>query len=337
MKEILPCALNRTKTWHEMNVNREKQTTGKNLMKLYSKQFLGLDDVPVNYENASVVILPIPYEGGISYHKGTAQAPDKVLDASYHLELYDEILETEPYRMGIVTVSPPNIPQDHSSVFKTVYEKTRTLIKENKFVVLLGGDHSLSCGFFKALRESYDTLSAIQIDAHADLRDSYNDSKLSHACVMSRIRELTPHTFQIGIRSMSVEEAELIKRENLSVCTMHDYRQGTFNIDSTLEELPDPVFLTIDVDAFDWSVIMSTGTPEPGGFFWDEAIDLLQKIFMCKNVVGFDVVELAYSKADKNSYFAVAKLIYKILGFKQVADIQREKPCQTKEPSDTSS
>lgn len=294
-------------------------------MKLNSKQFLGLDKI-LSYEEASVIILPFAYEGGVSYGTGTAQAPDKVIDASYHLELYDEVLETEPYRMGIVTVPSPEVPQDHYAMFRTVYEKTKALIKDDKFVVLLGGDHSITCGYFKALLEKYGTLSAIQIDAHADLRDSYNGSKLSHACVMSRIRELTPDAFQIGIRSMSVEEAGRIKLESLSVCTMYDFRTGTFDIDSAFEKLPDPVFLTVDVDAFDWSVIMNTGTPEPGGFFWDEAINLLQKIFTYKNIVGFDVVELSCSKDDKNSCFAVAKLIYKLLGFKQAADFQRGKP-----------
>ncbi|KKL89719.1 hypothetical protein LCGC14_1911870, partial [marine sediment metagenome] len=292
-------------------------------MKLYHKQFLGLEDEFIDHEKAAIAILPFPYEGGVSYGTGTSKAPDAVINASHYLELYDEVLKVEPHRQGIITVSPPEMPKNQAAMFAAVYEKTRALINENKFVVLLGGDHSISSGFFKALCDKYGILAAIQIDAHTDLRDSYKDSKLNHACVMSRIRELTPHTLQIGIRSMSLEEAELIERENLCVCTMHDFRQAKFDIGPALDKMPDPVFLTVDVDAFDWSVVMSTGTPEPGGFLWDEALNLLQKIFMCKKVVGFDVVELSYSQTDKNSSFAIAKLIYKMLGFKLMADNQR--------------
>lgn len=292
-------------------------------MKLYPKQFLGLDSRFADYEKAKIAILPFPYDGGLSYGVGTAKAPDSVIEASHYLELYDEVLRTEPYRAGIVTVSPPYIPTDQAEMFETVYKETQALIKKKKFVVLLGGDHSISSGFLRALCEEYGTLSAIQIDAHADLRDSYRGSKLSHACAMARIRELTPHTLQIGIRSMSIEEAVRIEREDLSVCTMYDFRHGKFDMDAAIENLPDPVFITVDVDAFDWSVMMSTGTPEPGGFTWDEAIDLLKNIFARKRVVGFDVVELSYSETDKNSAFAVAKLIYKMLGFKLAADESR--------------
>jgi agmatinase len=293
---------------------------------LYPKQFLGLDSRFTDHEKARIAILPFPYEGGVSYGAGTAKAPDSVIEASHYLELYDEVLKTEPYRAGIVTVLPPDIPTDHEAMFVTVYKKTRSLIKKKKFVVLLGGDHSISSGFLRALCEEYGTLSVIQFDAHADLRDSYQGSKLCHACAMARIRELTPHTLQIGIRSMSFEEAERIEREGLSVCTMYDYRHGKFDMDAALENLPDPVFITVDVDAFDWSVITSTGTPEPGGFSWDEAMGLLKKIFARKHVVGFDVVELSYSETDRNSAFAVAKLIYKMLGFKLAAGEYRGVP-----------
>lgn len=295
-------------------------------MKLYPKQFLGLDSRFVDHEKARVAILPFPYEGGVSYGAGTAKAPDSVIEASHYLELYDEVLRIEPYRAGIITVSPPDIPADHEAMFATVYKKIKCLIKKKKFVVLLGGDHSISVGFAKALKEKHGTLSTIQIDAHADLRDSYQGSKLNHACAMARISEVTPHALQIGLRSMSLEEAERIESEGLCVCTMHDFRHKKFDMDIALENLPDPIFVTVDVDAFDWSVIWSTGTPEPGGFTWDEAMDLLENIFARKRVVGFDVVELSYSETDKNSAFAVAKLIYKMLGFKLVAGKYRGEP-----------
>lgn len=284
-------------------------------MKLHSKQFLELEPEFTSFDNAKVVILPFPYEGGISYGAGTANAPDAVLDASYHLELYDEVLDAEPFRMGIATVAPPPIPAGPKEMIQTLYETALFLIGQGKFVVVLGGDHSISSGYFKAIHEKYGQVSAIQLDAHADLRDTYAGRPLSHACVMSGIREMTSNTLQIGIRSLSSEEAERIKKEQLAVCFMHEYRNGAFDLDAALQRLPDPVFLTLDVDVFDWSVITSTGTPEPGGLLWDEALALLDRIFTMKQVVGFDVVELSYQEHDRNSAFAVAKLMYKMLGF----------------------
>lgn len=290
-------------------------------MKIYSKQFLGCGTPFEEFHSAAVAVLPVPYEGGVSYGKGTAHAPDAVLEASQHLELYDEVLKAEPHRMGVVTVTPPEIHQDPAVLQNAVFLKARELIAAGKFTVMLGGDHSVTHGYARALAEAYGTLSVIQLDAHADLRETYEGSPFSHACIMSRIRGLTGNTLQIGIRSMSLEEADRISRENLAVCTMEEYRRGTFAVDTALEKLPDPVFLTIDVDAFDWGLIRSTGTPEPGGFLWDEALLLLRKIFFRKWVVGFDIVELSSHEADRNSPFAVAKLIYKMLGFKLASSV----------------
>jgi agmatinase len=294
-------------------------------MKMNPRQFL---DPPVEYtefKNAAVVILPVPYEGGVSYGKGTAGGPDAVIAASKHLELYDEILEAEPYRMGISTVLPPEIFPDAEKMHTAVAEVTKTLIGQNKFVVMLGGDHSISTGYFKSLRACTDQLSVIQLDAHSDLRARYEGNPFSHACTMSRIREDTSDTLQIGIRSMSLEEARIVERENLALCIMSAFRSGEFDIDAALDALAEPVYLTVDVDVFDWSVIRSTGTPEPGGFFWDEALVLLQRIFAQKNVIGFDVVELSHDPHDRNSAFAVAKLVYKMLGFKLAAEVSRGK------------
>ena len=292
-------------------------------MNLYFKQFLGLDQDFIDFATSAVAILPFPYEGGVSYGKGTGQAPDAILNASAYVELYDEVLDAEIYRMGISTVKPPEISANPEKMIKQVFDTTHSLLETDKFVVVIGGDHSISSGYFKALKSKYGKLSCIQIDAHADLRDKYEGSQLSHASVMARIRELTDYTLQIGMRSMSVEEAELVKNKQIHLCTMYDYRNGKYDINAALDKLPDPVFITFDVDAFDWSVISSTGTPEPGGFFWDEAMNLLYNIFMKKNVVGFDVVELSYKRGDNNSPFAAAKLIYKMLGYKLYSYIKK--------------
>ena len=282
-------------------------------MKINSKQFLGIEKI--SYCDSKVVVVPFPYEGGLSYMKGTAKGPDAIIDASRYLELYDEILDREPYTVGICTVEPPKIASEAELMIKTVYNVTSEILRDNKFIVSLGGDHSLSYGYCQALKEKYGQLSVIQLDAHADLRDSYEGSIYSHACVMSRIREITSNTLQIGIRSMSQNEAERIKKDNLQVCTMNDFRKGLFDIHSAIRNLPDPVFITFDVDVFDWSVVRSTGTPEPGGLLWDESMHLLSKIFAMKQIVGFDMVELSFNKNDRNSPFAVAKVIYKMIGF----------------------
>lgn len=292
-------------------------------MKLYPKQFLDIGSEFSEFKHSAVAVLPIPYEGGCSYGKGTAGGPDAVIEASHHLELYDEFLAAEPYRMGIVTVMPPEICSDPNRMQETIYQSSLALIQEKKFVVAVGGDHSISIGYFKALYEKYNQLSIIQLDAHADLRETYDNNPFSHACVMSRIREFTCDTLQIGIRSMSMKEARRIERENIAVCTMSDYRRGKFDLDTAMDSLPNPVYLTFDVDVFDWSVVHSTGTPEPGGLLWDEAMTLLQKIFTKKNIVGFDVVELSGNRHDRNSAFAVAKLIYKMLGFKLDVEVHR--------------
>jgi agmatinase len=286
-------------------------------------RFLGEDAEAVSPESARFIVLPFPYEGGVSYGSGTMLAPQAILDASAYLELYDEILEFEPFRAGIATVEAPEIPDNPEDIFSAMYEATGRYLENNASIIVLGGDHSITSGHVKALLEKYGTLSVIQFDAHADLRDDYNGSKLSHACVMSRIREYTRHTLQIGIRSMSKPEAERAQKEHLQLCTLHALRSGIFDVQKAVDGLPDPVFITFDVDVFDWSVVNSTGTPEPGGMLWDEALKILQIIFSKKNVIGFDIVELSCNAHDKNSPFAIAKLIYKMIAFKQLPGIER--------------
>ena len=289
-----------------------------------ARRFLDLDPEFAQLETAAAVLMPVPYEGGVSYGRGTARAPEAVIEASAHLELYDEQLQTEPYRMGIATVDPPVLSAEPASTQKAIYRLSESLARQDKFTVLLGGDHSVSSAHVKSLLAKYGRLSVLQLDAHTDLRDVYENSPYSHACVMSRIRELTGDTLQIGIRSMSAEEADRIQKEKLPVCTMADYRSGRFDVDAALSALPDPVYLTFDTDVLDWSVVRSTGTPEPGGFTWDEIIELLQKIFTRRLIVGFDVVELSADEHDRNSPFAVAKLIYKMLGFKLAGAVRKD-------------
>ncbi len=284
-------------------------------MQLNDRSFLDLEEEFCRYESAKVVILPFPYEGGISSGGGTGEAPAAVIEASAQLEFYDETLKFEPFKVGIATLTPPDLSgMSPERMFDTIYDISRRVLADGKFLVVVGGDHSISSGYCQALFERYPTLSVVQLDAHSDLRDAYLGSKLSHASVMSRIREMTKRTLQVGMRAISREEAEQIDKEKIPVFTMTEYRRDPKVAIAVLDALTDPVFVTLDVDAFDWSVVWSTGTPEPGGFTWDEMMAFLTTVFRHKKVVGFDVVELSAAPFDRNSPHAVAKLIYRMIG-----------------------
>jgi len=271
------------------------------------------------FDAARAVVVPFPYQGGVSYGLGTADAPQAVLEASQQVEFYDEELDGEPYKIGIATIAAPPIPDDARQMLALLERTTDELLDQGKFPLIVGGDHSISSAPMRSVFKKYSDMGVIQFDAHADLRETFDDSPLSHACVMARAREMTPYTLQLGIRSMDVEEARLIRREKLAVATMRHLRQGLFDLPAALTALPENVFVTVDVDVFDWNVIASTGTPEPGGMGWYEALDLLKTIFHTKNVVGCDVVELSYRPHDANSPYAVAKLIHKMIGYKFAA------------------
>ena len=288
-----------------------------------SLSFLDPEEIFTRHETSAVVILPVPYEGGVSSGKGTAGAPAAVIEASRFLELYDETLDAEPHRVGIFTAAPLDIPFQGGSVTGEVRPAVDGIIRSGRFPVLLGGDHSITPGAVEAAAGHYPSLGVVQLDAHADLRPEYEGSRHSHACVMARVREITAGTLQVGIRSMSVEEARLASAEGLALCTMSRFRSGRFDRVSALAALPRDVYVTVDVDVFDWSVVASTGTPEPGGMLWDEALDFLGLIFSTRNVVGFDVVELSGSENDRNSSFAVAKLVYRMVGLKLKAEVER--------------
>ena len=290
-------------------------------MKLSQTPFLLPPDQTLTLEQAVVAILPFPYEGGVSYGLGTARAPQAVLEASQQLEFYDEVLDAEPLTIGMATLAAPAVPAQADQMVDLLDTIVDDLLKKKKFVIVVGGDHSVTNGYLRALKRHHDAFGVIQLDAHADLRDSYNGSPLSHACVMARVREITQDTLQIGIRSMSRQEAVRIQNEGLAVCTMDRWRSGQFDLDAALAALPQKVFITLDVDVFDWSVIASTGTPEPGGMLWHDMLRILQAVFATKEVVGFDVVELSFRENDINSVFATAKLIYKMIGFKYAEPI----------------
>lgn len=273
-------------------------------------------DIPqefCNKEKSKIVILPIPYDGTSTWVKGSDKGPEALLDASANMELYDIETDTEVYLQGIYTA--PAIKENKSpEAMVAASEKEATkYLEQGKFLVTIGGEHSVSIGPISAHAKKYGNLSVLQIDAHADLRDSYEGSKNNHACVMARAQDLCP-IVQVGIRSMDVDEK---KRLDLNrVFWAHTIVDNDEWMDNAINLLTEDVYLTIDLDGFDPSILPSTGTPEPGGMQWYPTLQFLRKLIERKNLVGFDIVELCPNPDEKSSDFLATKLLYKILSYK---------------------
>ena len=255
-----------------------------------------------SFDESDVIILPVPYEKTVCYIPGTAKGPKAIIDASVQLEKFDVELGYEINK---------KIHTADEVKFEELGKRVSEIIQKNKLPVVLGGEHSVTVPVVRAMTEKYGDLSVLQIDAHADLRDEFEDEKYSHACVMRRVREITKKTVQVGIRSMSKEENDYIENEGIG-----EYIHGTkINVDKIIEQLSDNVYITVDLDGFDPSEVPAVGTPQPGGLHWDEVTELLGKVSEKKNVVGFDVVELAPIEGQVASDFLAAKLVYKMIGY----------------------
>jgi len=280
--------------------------------------FGDLDPSWTTLETARVVVYSVPFEQTVTYMRGTENAPGAILEASAQVELYDEQSGQEPYKAGIATLAnyePSEWRMSSEAMVERVCSQLRPLVRQEKWPVVLGGEHTVSLGAVRALAEVYPRLSVLQIDAHADLRQEYQGSRLSHACVMSRIGEICPFV-GVGIRSLSREEAERIRREDLPVFFAHRLRSDRLWMEEAISRLSDTVYLTFDLDGLDPSILPATGTPEPGGMRWEETLEFLRLVFERRNVVGVDVVELAPRPGLHASDFLAARLIYKLIGFK---------------------
>jgi agmatinase len=284
--------------------------------------FLGLNAAQSRFESAPVVILPIPFEATTSYRSGTKEGPRAIIDASRYLETYDDELDQElSSRIGIHTL--PELDPDLDSIEKTIDRielAAQDILAKNKFVVGLGGEHSVSLGLVRAYHKKYPKLTVVQFDAHADLRNQFEGTKYSHACVMRRIQDLGVPTIGIGIRSMSQPEAEYI-RNNPDTVTIYPAKLSQQNQDKQtwiteiISHLQTPVYVTIDIDVFDPAFVPGTGTPEPGGMDWYEITQLLAELTKRVDIVGFDVVELSPLGGQVVSEFLTAKLVYKFLNY----------------------
>jgi agmatinase len=287
--------------------------------------FLG-PDVAASYEAARVVILPIPYEATTTYRRGCENGPAAILDASQQVEYYDEELDEEFWAIGINTqpaIADTRNDRKVSSeeMLQVTQQTVARLIADGKFVIALGGEHSITTGLVEAYRQANsEPFTVVQIDAHGDLRHEYEGSIHNHACVMRRIVDMGLPTVQIGIRSICREEADLIKSKNLAVFRAREIAsQPDWMERAWAAILTQRVFLTIDLDGIDPTLIPGVGTPEPGGLNWYALMTFLRQIFANHDVLGADVMELAPIADSVVSEFTAAKLVYKLIGYQAQA------------------
>ena len=280
---------------------------------MVKKSFGDLDKPFSEYKNSKIVILPIPFDATSTWITGSSEGPDAILSASANMELYDIETRQEVYKLGIYTDDA--IKEKYSSplMVNEVFQRINQHLKSNKFIVSLGGEHSVSIGSFKAFNLKFSDLTIIQLDAHADLRDQYMGSGLNHACVMARAKEYCP-IVQVGIRSMSNAETKVFDEDRMFYS--HDIKNNSDWHKKVSGKIKDHVYLTIDLDVFDPSIMPSTGTPEPAGLDFDDVYNFVKYVIDNHTLVGFDVVELCPNKIIKSPDFLVAKLIYMILSYR---------------------
>ncbi len=279
--------------------------------------FGGLELSELNAVEETFVVIPVPYDLTSSYRPGSRRGPSAILDASAYVELYDEELRKETWRAGISTRNEVEVDvRGPRYMIEKIHDETASVLAEGKIPVILGGEHSITIGAVRAMKERFPALSVLQLDAHADLRDSYQSSSYSHACVARRILDLSCPLVQLGVRSMSGEEALFLnerKGDILSLSVAETTSVGL--VERLCERLTDDLYVSIDLDVFDPSVIPATGTPEPGGLSWKDVTELLRDISKVRRIRGFDVVELCPVPGQPASDFTAAKLVYRFMGY----------------------
>ena len=284
---------------------------------MQSKTYAGISEEFSKLETAKIVLIPVPYDGTSTWQKGADKGPEAFLSASENMELYDIETESEVYKQGVYLAGAVTENSSPEAMVEAVHKATKSYIKKNKFVTIFGGEHSISIGTIRAFNEMYTNLTVLQLDAHADLRKEYEGSKCNHACAVYEASQTT-NLIQVGIRSMDVIETTVMDKEKTYFA--HEMAMDDTWVDSSIDQMTENVFITIDLDVFDPSIMPSTGTPEPGGLLWYETLEYLKQVFTEKNVVGFDIVELCPNKEEKSSDFLAAKLYYKMLSYKFQSD-----------------
>ncbi len=267
-------------------------------------------------DTARIVIVPVPYDRTASYMKGTADGPRAIIEASTHMELYDDELDAEPYVVGIHTAPAVSGNDDPPEVMAgKVQEVVASYLAMGKMPVVFGGEHSVSIGAIRAYEAKYPRLSIVQLDAHGDLRDTFEGSPYNHACVMRRFAGRVP-TLQVGIRSICKEERDFIREARLTVISADEFIHRPERALEAVDRLTDEIYLTVDVDYFDPAIMPATGTPEPGGPGWYPTLRFIRELARRKRLVGFDVNELRPMADDVAPDFLTAKLVYKILAYR---------------------
>ena len=285
------------------------------------KTYAGIPQEYGKLETAKIVLIPVPYDGTSTWQKGADKGPEAFLNASANMELYDIETATEVYKRGVHLTDAVTEASSPEAMVDAVHAMTKRYIKKNKFVTVFGGEHSISIGTIRAFNECFDNLTVLQLDAHSDLRKEYEGSSCNHACAVYEASQTT-NLIQVGIRSMDVSETTVMDPEKTYFA--HEMVNDDSWMESSIDQMTENVFITIDLDAFDPSILSSTGTPEPGGLLWYETLEYLKQVFQEKNVVGFDIVELCPNGNDKSSDFLAAKLYYKMLSYKFQDDAVNE-------------
>ena len=273
----------------------------------------GGNEVVYSYSESGIIIVPVPYDETSTWMKGADKGPDAILDSSINLEFYDVETSSEAHLKGINTIAPILEKETPEKLVKDVYDRIFSLLSDKKFPVIIGGNHTVSIGAIKAFSEYFENLTILQLDAHADLRQVYEGSVFNHACAMARAREFAP-IIQVGIRSMSAEELPFVERDRIFFSHELYYDKSLYH--RALDKLTGNVYITIDLDVFDPSIMPSTGTPEPGGPPYFELLHFMRDVIKTRNVVGFDVVELCPSETNKSPDFIAAKIIYQLLSYR---------------------
>lgn len=280
--------------------------------------FGGIDEEQYSsLDTARILVLPVSYEGTVSYGTGTGAGAMAIVDASRNMELYEEETDTEVYKLGIHTLPEFIARETPEAMMADLYAYSKKLLELDKFICMLGGEHSVSAPIIQAHNEKYDNMSVLQIDAHADLRDTYDGTPHSHASIMARVvKDMRIPSVQVGIRSISGDEARSLK-DGLptKIFWARDIVGRTDWIDDAIHSLTDNVYLTIDIDGLDPSIVPTTGTPEPGGLGWYETLTLIRKLAETKKIVGMDLVEYSYFANYDSPAFLCSKLVYKSLAY----------------------
>ena len=287
--------------------------------------FLDLEPQFSDYQASRFAILPVPYEGSVTYGPGTAGGPAAIIQASTQVELFDEELQGQFFQTGIFTAGPVDCQSlSPEQVQQRIYSAASKLLADGKFVLALGGEHSVSVALIKAAAEHWPNLSVLHLDAHADLRDSYQQSKYSHACVLRRLWEMSLPTVSVGIRSYSLQESRVLDNSAHTLITARQIAQARSDssaqtqwMDQVLGGLSDTVYISVDIDVFDPGQAPGTGTPEPGGLDWYEVTALLRRVAQNKQVVSGDIVEVIPKIAGEVTEFLAARLAYKIIAYSQ--------------------